>query len=112
MLQLQVILKDVGRTEVVSPSAIRKLAPVFTSVRDGSIKCHLTNVKAAGDNSTWSSMACEELNDIIKKHRSNLYISKKVTIVFSILFFTSCFTKWLCIKYGLFSFILYLGANI
>ena len=55
------------------------------SVRDGSIKCHLADIKVAGasiENSMWSTLACELLNGLINEHRGNLCISKKVNTLY------------------------------
>ncbi|XP_034256372.1 uncharacterized protein LOC117654219 isoform X2 [Thrips palmi] len=76
--QVKVNCKDIGRIDIVSSDSIRKLAPVFLHGMDGSIKCHLTNVKPAGGNdAAWSSMACDTLNEILKEHSFNLYFTKK-----------------------------------
>lgn len=76
-------MKDAGRIEVVEQCDIRKLSPLFMSVRDGSVKCHLADIKVAGASSVdefpvWSTLACEHLNELINDHRCNLSISKKV----------------------------------
>lgn len=75
--EFRVILKDLGKVEVIKRSAMRKLSPLFLKVSDGAIKCHLANVKVAGGSSTeWSTMSKELLQTLIEKNKSNLYIAK------------------------------------
>ncbi|KAK3924009.1 Tudor domain-containing protein 1 [Frankliniella fusca] len=80
----KVILKDFGRTEIISKENLRELFPKFATVPDGCIKCHLANLKIAGPQpsdsltkQTWSAFACEELNRLLKDHSLNLFISKQ-----------------------------------
>lgn len=85
------MLKDIGSIETVAQDSIRKLAEKFTLPIDGVIKCHLANVKIAGSSSVngkpaWSSLACEQLQALLKEHEQSLYISKRVCCIFQ-----SCF---------------------
>ncbi|XP_052125381.1 uncharacterized protein LOC113209947 [Frankliniella occidentalis] len=82
--QFKVMLKDTGRTEVANIKSMRKLYPKFATVPDGSIKCHLANLRAAGSHPTdgesepnWTAFACTTLVDLLNEHKRNLYISKQ-----------------------------------
>ena len=80
--KFKVMLKDVGRTEVVERNAVRMLYPIFWTVRDGSLKCHLVGIKVAGGNvrdgqPVWSTLSREHLNDLITEFGSHLFIAKR-----------------------------------
>ncbi|XP_044731143.1 RING finger protein 17-like isoform X2 [Chrysoperla carnea] len=73
---IKVFIKDFAKYETVNRKQLRTLDPTFLTVRDGSIKCELYGIKAAGDKNTWPMLACEELRDLLNTE-SDIYITKR-----------------------------------
>lgn len=73
---IKVFIKDTALTENVKKTQLRVLHNKFMVVRDGSIKCQMFGIKAAGDGKTWPMLACEELRDILNNY-ADIYITKR-----------------------------------
>ncbi|KAK7867614.1 hypothetical protein R5R35_014810 [Gryllus longicercus] len=74
--KVKVFYKDIAGTEVVPFHNLRVLHESFVNIHNGSLRCHMFGIQAAGGQK-WSSTACEMLSDLVYKTYSELFITKK-----------------------------------
>ncbi|XP_043795081.1 RING finger protein 17 isoform X2 [Apis laboriosa] len=72
-----VFLYDIGIEETVSINDIQSLYPWFSKIPTYVFKIKLTGILPCGGSSTWPSLSCEKLHEIINNNQnSKFYISK------------------------------------
>lgn len=77
-----VFLYDIGIEETVSINDIQSLYPWFSKIPTYVFKIKLTGILPCGGSSTWPSLSCEKLHEIINNNQnSKFYISKLVNII-------------------------------
>ncbi|XP_043590614.1 RING finger protein 17 isoform X1 [Bombus pyrosoma] len=72
-----VFLYDIGVEETVSTNDIQPLYPLFSKISTYVFKIKLTGILPCGGSTTWPSLSCEKLREIIDNNQtSKFYISK------------------------------------
>ncbi|XP_043528464.1 uncharacterized protein LOC122538452 isoform X2 [Frieseomelitta varia] len=72
-----VFLYDIGIEETVSMNDIQSLYPLFSKISTYVFKIKLMGILPCGGSTTWPSLSCEKLHEIINNNQtSKFYISK------------------------------------
>lgn len=64
----------------VDKSGMRSLEPQFTSVMDGSIKCHLSGIIPPGGSKTWPQIAVEHAKIFLNESTAEYFITQMVSL--------------------------------